>query len=411
MSVQAPEPAPSLREKLAAIGVVLVHALRDGTHLPPVGLVKPVAVESPEEEALIARIVAAYQAQKRQHPGGWEGISNRNKSWRDDGWNHSQAGLLDRLEAGDTAAVGAMLRTMFRQPLMTGIAMGADEYSAVFLGAGDPRVYSAQWLDAFVGLAEEVGAVGVPNPEVNPEAFTAALDCDVDSLLSRINDCVGLPLEFPSIGEAFGCRVGNLVLPRITLFHYATAAILRDLWGQQAPGAVLEIGGGFGGLAALIAARACRRYVGIDLPAACAIQAYFLCRARPDLSIRLFGETSSTEPDIELLPSWTLEPTCEYALQERAFDLLVNQDALLEMEPSEAVVLLKALSRVVHGRLLSISPDFSGSANSRGEPTISELADESGYWRRISRAAFLPRAGYWREVYLNSGHIDSGSVV
>jgi hypothetical protein len=349
----------------------------------------------PDDELLLKRIVRAYGAQRLAAPrGNDEGPSG---VWDESGWNGSQAELLAALDAGDVESVGGILRTMFLQPALTGIAMGAQESAAIHSSQDLRDLYALQWLDSFAGLCQEVGALPTPNPEVDGFGYRQALQCDPVILIERLRTITNIALAFPRVGSPFGCRVEDAIIPRVTLFHYLLAWHVmsrpRDLHADT----IVEFGGGFGGLAYLLAGRACRRYLGVDLPGACAIQAYFLGMARPDLKLRLFDEPSTQSPHIWLVPSWA------FSSQSRAecvrAPLLLNQDCLLEMPPTSAVKLIRAVHALEPSAFLSVSPDVSGSSmHPRGE-RVADLVHSAGGWRCIDRAPFTPRPGYWRETY------------
>lgn len=381
-----------------ASGVVLTHSLCEGVKLPEVAFQR-VDTGNTEDEPLVRRIVRAHGAQRRESPRG--DAERASGSWSESGWNGSQAELLASLDRGDLHLVGKILRTMFLQSALTGIAMGAAEYSAIHSNEDRLELYSLQWLDSFVGVCQEAGALPTSNPEVDLRGHQQALCCDLMQLVRKLQSITGIALAFPSVGAPFGCCIGSSIIPRVTLFHYLLAWHVVSRQQNSAADTIIELGGGFGGLTCLLAGRACRRYVGVDLPGACAIQAYFLGRARPDLQLQLFGEPLSQEASVRLVPSWA------FASDSRAESwrgsLLINQDCLLEMSPMSAVKLIRAARALEPIGFVSVSPDRSGSSIKSTGQSIMDLVRIAGGWHRVDRAPFMPRPGYWRETYMPCG--------
>jgi hypothetical protein len=384
-----------LRELLRKSGVLLAHPVCDGLRLPNVVCAPPDPPDLDDRE-LIDRIIRAHQAQHQHAPQ--QDLQDTTTGWNRNGWNDNQRELLAALDAGDTASVGAMLRTMFVQPALTGIAMGSQEYATIQSSADHCALYALQWLDSFAGVCGEIGALPIPNPEVNPTGFIRALDLDPSQAIVELQSITGIPLTFPRVGRPFGCQIGQSIIPRVTLFHYLLAWHVLARPGAWNKGTILEIGGGFGGLAAMLAGRACRSYVGVDLAGACAIQAYFLGRSRPDLHIQLFGEPRTDDASISLLPTWCL--TMGSGTDSLRADLVLNQDCLLEMSAADAVNLIRLAGFLQPSEFLSVGPDASGSSPAATGRRMAELFREAGGWRRTDRSPFAPRPGYWREIYV-----------
>ena len=141
-------------------------------------------------------------------------------------------------------------------------------------------------------------------------------------------------LDAPRVGNPFGYRFNDFVLLE-PVFEYNYQAHYFDklLTDVQMP-VVIEIGGGFGGLAHhLLRRRPSMRYIGFDLPENLLIQSYYLSCVFPNARIALYqegGRPLTLEEldnyDIVLLPNFELERT-----EALIADLIINVRSLSEM--------------------------------------------------------------------------------
>ena len=114
-------------------------------------------------------------------------------------------------------------------------------------------------------------------------------------------------LTGPVIGNPFGIAIdGMLVRTGAEQQHYCAHRI-TDLIGD-ANSAVVEIGGGYGGMAYyLLRDRPQTAYIDFDLPESLALAAYYLIKSFPEKRFLLCGEASATnidrdDFDVALLP-------------------------------------------------------------------------------------------------------------
>lgn len=136
-------------------------------------------------------------------------------------------------------------------------------------------------------------------------------------------------LNQPRVGDPWGFDVdGRLVIEPAFEYH-EMACRVRDLLAGVRNPVVLEIGGGFGGLAWHI----CKqipgvRYIALDLPENVIVQSWFLSRALPDRQV-CFNNVDTAdagtpgEVDISVLPNWSIQdlqlPRCDLAINIRSF--------------------------------------------------------------------------------------------
>ena len=131
-------------------------------------------------------------------------------------------------------------------------------------------------------------------------------------------------LQAPRIGNPWGYLIDNTLLYEPACEYHYHAHYFASLLADIPSPIILEIGGGFGGLAYHLVKRIRSiKYIGLDLPENILIQAYYLMCAFPELKILLYGEPPGDQ-DIILLPNFML-PEIE------SVDLIVNVRSLSEM--------------------------------------------------------------------------------
>lgn len=212
----------------------------------------------------------------------------------------------ERIEAGDLAAFEVFLRNFFRNGGISGL-WGSRRMFDDFATA--PRRSDLERLALFMRQFE-AWRREVPG--------------------GNLDD-----LDEARVGNPWGYDVdGRLVVE--PAFEYHTLALrIRDLVADAARPVVLEIGGGFGGLARQILRLIPGvRYVGLDLPENVVIQSWYLTRSLPDRRI-VFDEVDKanrqdlTEVDALILPNWALAD-----LRLSRLDVVVNVHSFGEMDRS-----------------------------------------------------------------------------
>jgi len=159
-------------------------------------------------------------------------------------------------------------------------------------------------------------------------------------------------LAAPRIGNPWGYVVGGeLLYEPVFEYHYHAHYFQTLLAPLEAP-LVLEIGGGFGGLAYhILKCAPSTKYIGLDLPENILLQAYYLSSAFPKARILTFSkeiEMVNRETidayDIILMPNF-MTPQ----IASSTADLIVNVRSLSEM-PSESIAeYIRQIDRI--GRL------------------------------------------------------------
>jgi putative sugar O-methyltransferase len=119
-------------------------------------------------------------------------------------------------------------------------------------------------------------------------------------------------VDQPRVGNPWGYNMdGPLVVEPAFEYHFLALRI-RDLVADMAQPVVMEIGGGFGGLARQILRLVPGvRYVGLDLPENVIIQSWYLSRSLPDHRIgfnnlNFANGEGPANVNALILPNWAL---------------------------------------------------------------------------------------------------------
>lgn len=377
--------------------ITLARRIPESVWVPSVAFLTPDTGEHAAVKELCTRIVAAHHAARRYVGPAGQPSNHAVSAWDENGWCGRQASLARALDEGSVSDVQRLLCEMFCGEAGYGVAMGGEDLARVRACPRNEASHSLQWLDGLLTLAAETGALEVANPELGSTDEFPSSSAEIDFLARRIESATGTPLSFPQIGGAYGPTIRAGAFPRIAQFHYLAAVYVRQWTWTERPH-VVEIGGGFGGLAYFYCQSATGRYTIYDLPFALAMQAYFLSLALPSVPLRLFDEPRpNCEKSIELLPAEIL--TTGVAGHEVRPDVLVNQDCVAELDPSTARRYLARLRPRDGGLFMSISPDRSGASAERRGCCVAEAVKLAGGFRLIDRTSFAIRPGYYREMY------------
>jgi hypothetical protein len=151
-------------------------------------------------------------------------------------------------------------------------------------------------------------------------------------------NCQDVPvsvLERPAIGNPYGYKLDDVEVFPCAEYHYYYARKIGTLLRNIQSPVVMEIGGGFGGMAYyLLRDYSNIQYIGVDLPENAALQAYYLMSHFPNLKIMLWGEdgvSNNIDYDILIMPNFAIEN-----LPENSVNLSFNSYSLAEMSVETA---------------------------------------------------------------------------
>jgi hypothetical protein len=346
-----------------------------------------------KELALCERLLAAYALARTGGPQTEEGM------WTQPTFQHRQRALMEPLERQDPTLLAERLAEMFRSDFVLGLSAPG---SLAVGGSGlTRRIISWDALHRFVALAESQAAVPVENPEQG--AAGLAFAGGINALVEATEDALGVPLDFPNIGAAYGLRLdGRLVTPETPDQLYG-AARLREAIGNflkvQESVRVVEIGGGYGGMAYwFLRMTTDARYAIVDLPLVNVMQGYFLSLALGEDAVSLCGES---ERQVSIVPPH------ELTVISTPCDVLVNKDSLPEIPRTEAIAYLAWAKQHCTGLFYSYNQEAGAVAlDNTTQNVVSELVGNVEGYSRVRRDSSWLRAGYVEEIY-RMGPIES----
>jgi len=339
-------------------------------------------------ERLIAAFVAVVDDQERApRPRGiWGWIADKH-----------QRQLGEMLERKDAFQLARLLASMFQREFIWGLIGDASlRHHENRLGL---RIFSLKSLDMLVSLAEATGVACLENP-VQGQAG-AAFDAGLAGLLSRLDEAVGLRIDFPKVGAPCGLLIAERLITLDTPEQLYAAmrldqARLEHLASRpESAIRVVEIGGGYGGMCYWYVRLhpAVARYTIVDLPVVNVLQGYFLAQALGAEKISFVGEQPAL---VRIVPDSLLNDV------DTPFDILVNKDSMPEM-PSDTVATYLAWGGVsCDGLFYSYNQEaragFPPGGDAQG--VVPHAVARAGAFRRMRRDHSWLRRGYAEEVYL-----------
>ena len=361
-------------------------------HVPR--LVVPDIAPSEIDEAIAARLIAAYSACKKAEAAYptigadiWSAIRKL------------QAHFFTVLESGDAKALAAYLCNMSRHDATIGIGQGDGEYRWITTSPEYESFRALLIKDKLVSFAEAVGAIRCECPEQGP--WGQHLHADNDVLLRALEECVGISLAPPDIdGGLFKIPAGTGLLHDRDLHSQFAAWSMREIAGPNAR--ICEIGGGVGRAAYWAQRFGLGQYTIFDLPHINVLQGYYLLKSLPMDQVRLFGETL----DNTRVTVWP------YFAKDRitpgTVDMVFNQDSLPEIHRDAALDYIAWIRQISPRWFYSINQeaneaytqDFwqpAGESDPR-QNIVHALVKAYGF-RRVMRAPYWLRKGYASELY------------
>jgi putative sugar O-methyltransferase len=230
--------------------------------------------------------------------------------------------IIEALSCEDEIEVAKIYGNFFREPCSIGLhGMPVDMASTYFSG----------------NISEE-----------NKALYTEDLMHRFGIWIKSIGkSCPLSVLDTPVIGNPYGCHIdGKFFRAGVDYQHYYATMISR-LVRNHSHKFVLELGGGFGGLAHfLIRDNVNLTYIDVDLPENMALSAFYLLSAFPYKKIALFGEVDLKTEDISqydalILPNFSIQD-----MKRNSVDLAFNSYSLAEMSANTVSNYVNHFSRI-----------------------------------------------------------------
>lgn len=276
--------------------------------------------KSDVDDAVIHRVIQSYNATKSLHKTAAD-VYQVGYMWLPIYQKYMQ-NIMTALGSQNHAQVASIYGNFFRESCTVGLhGMPVDMQTNYFSGnisENNKCLYVADLIHRFNVWISSIG-----------------------------KSCPFEALETPDIGNPYGCYIdGKFYRPGVDYQHYY-ATIISRLIKSKKRRTVLELGGGFGGLAYfLIRDNSNLTYIDADLPENMALTAFYLLSAFPEKKIALFGEldlnsANLDEYDAVLIPNFAVE-----SLADNSVDLAFNSYSLAEMSPDTINNFAQQFSRI-----------------------------------------------------------------
>jgi hypothetical protein len=302
---------------------------------------------SSDDRELLQRICAAYiKAVEHQETAG---ETYRPTKW----WQEQQTRLqpvMQALKKRDIPALKHMYENFFRDPCSTGLL----------------PMTGMPWADRRGKFKD-----------IHRHFYLGHLLCSIDYWKERTGGRFAIAdLAGTNIGNPFGIMVdGTLIRLEAPYQHYCAYRLSTLL--KAGPASVVEIGGGFGGMAYfLLRDRQPLSYLDFDLPETIALASYFLMKAFPSLAFLLYGEEPMTpeaiaRANVVLMPLFEIE-----RMQQRSVDVAFSSFAISALPPAFMAHYLETIGDITQGYFLYIGAEF-------GAKAVSELGSQKRFMRMV----------------------------
>jgi hypothetical protein len=364
---------------------------RGRSALPPTPMsfraAKPITAD---DLSLCDRLLVAYHSASTEVPPQ-EGM------WVTSVFQKRQQTLLEALHSHDRRELARVLASMFRSDIVVGMAAGS--FGLNNLWAGTRWFWTTQISEQLVSLAESQGVVRTENPEQGDVgiAFADGLSPIVAALEQALG---GRSLDFPEVGSAYGIDIdGRLITPDWPDQIYG-AVRLREAIRLFLPDAgaarrrVVEIGGGYGGMAYWFTRLTDATITVIDLPVVNVLQGYFLAQALGHDKVSLYQEAPN---GVTVLPTHALDAIAP------GFDVLANKDSMPEIPRPALDDYLQWSRQSCQGILYSYNQEAAAIFDGTPQNVVSEFVETVGGYTLIRRDPSWMRSGYVEEIYRISG--------
>ncbi len=289
----------------------------------------PRLVDGQDDLVILKRIIAAYRKAKVRQKSAGEAFNVSNE-WLSI-YERNLGPVMKALLSENVAELQRMYQNFFRDPCSTGL---------VGLPINIPNLLSG-------------GAI--------KQEFREYIVCDV---LHRYNlwkkrtgnKYTAAALSAPIVGNPYGYTMDGVFIRGGGDYQHYYAHAIAELVGSSEEQIVVELGGGFGGLAYyLVRDNPQVTYVDFDLPEATALASYYLMRSLPSVPIRLYGEAELSAEALAT-PGFVMMPSFEIMkMPSKSAAVSFNSYSLAEMSPATIGVYLDQTTRITSGYFLHVN--------------------------------------------------------
>lgn len=294
--------------------------------------------------------------------------------------------IHDALMSGDPKKISAQLNYLYEGMTVFGVDLATDMMKNL-------DVYQKIWFGALTATANNLAVMPTFNPEQPVE--TGLVGCDLESLITGIEEELGIKLSRQGGGNMFGVEINGRFMPHHLIEAAGIAGSVQRYLKQHDiffPHNILEIGAGVGNLCLVLSEMMQnKKYHTIDLPIMSVIQAYLLAMHFPEEVIWFSGEPYDVGRRIFI---HGVRP--DVIFNELIFCLVINQDSMPEMPLSVATRYAEMIERqlIPGGLFLSINHESSRG----GQINVHELFKKTQL-SLAHRTPFWGRTGYVEELW------------
>ncbi|HEV3305047.1 MAG TPA: putative sugar O-methyltransferase [Candidatus Sulfotelmatobacter sp.] len=293
------------------------------------GYFVPRLVDGPDDVLILKRIIAAYKKAKIMQKSSGEAFNVSNE-WLPI-YERQLGPVMKALLSEDLTELRRMYQNFFRDPCSTGLVGLPIKIPNLFSGGGIKQ------------------------------KFREYIACDVahryDLWQSRTGSkYTAAALSAPMVGNPYGYTMGDVFIRAGGDYQHYYAHAIAELAASSEDRTVVELGGGFGGLAYyLVRDNPQVTYVDFDLPEATALASYYLMRCLPNVPIRLYGE-AELSADVLATPGFVMMPSFEIMkMPSKSAAVSFNSYSLAEMAPAAIGVYLDEIARITCGYFLHVN--------------------------------------------------------
>ncbi|MFX1277216.1 MAG: putative sugar O-methyltransferase [Promethearchaeota archaeon] len=307
--------------------------------------------------------------------------------------------LVSAIEKKDPNNLAKILSSLFRQSFVIGIASGSLVTQS--FGKIGSRIWSLKYLDNLVLLAEYLGVIRTETPEQGIVAY--GLKDGIGEIVERIEKVLKSSIAFPNLGASYGINVNNSLITMESPEHIYVALRLKfavDTFSNNKTTDdlnIVEIGGGFGGLAYWmhkLKQISFKSYVIIDLPIINVIQGYFLSKILGESKIRFYGESNKESNIFSIMPVQIINSMNNYDI-----DILINENSMPEMPEQSVIDYIRWAKNNLQGFFFSYNQEAFAPVGGIPQILVPEIISREGGLKRVSRSPSWLRTGYVEEIY------------
>lgn len=348
-----------------------------------------------EDISICQRLISAYRLATLDRAR----IENNTSQLWSEGIKMHCGRLIPAMESGSAQGLARILAFMFREDFVYGLASGSlVENAHSCIGA---KIWSLKYQDNLIALAEYLGVVRNESSQQGARGY--GLKEGLDTVVAKIEEAIGIPMDFPDIGSPYGVKANNSLITMEHPEHLYVALrishVVRDYLKHKEKQLLnlVEIGAGFGGLAywtIKLKKINLGTYTIIDLPLINVLQGYFLMKAFGSSKVSLYGEVLNKDAMISILPAFAFQAEIKNDI-----DMLINENSMPEMSKTIVENYIQLAKKKVSGLFFSYNHEAYSIVYGKPQVLVPEIISRIGGFCLLSRNASWMRNGYVEETY------------